>query len=63
MSQLTIVLADLASARAEAAHRLSAMRDAEHAAREARDAFERARRVVQRHSKRHNRLINQKGTN
>jgi hypothetical protein len=54
---LTQVTADLAVARGEAARRLAALREAEQDVRDARDDFERARKVVNRHSTRLSRLI------
>jgi hypothetical protein len=48
---------DLAAAKAQAARRLADLREAEQAVRDARESFEKARRVVNRHTMRHRRLV------
>jgi hypothetical protein len=54
---LTQIEEDLAIARAQAARHLDILRSAEQAVKDARDDFEKARRVVARHTARHRRLV------
>ena len=54
---LTQVEEDLAIAKAQAARRLDALREAEQNVKDAREDFERARRIVARHAMRHRRLV------
>jgi hypothetical protein len=48
---------DLIAAKAQAARRLATLREAEQAVKDARDDFEKARRVVARHTARHRRIV------